>query len=309
MPQTHPKLALECPKSALNCPNPTKFSLNPQNVPQNPQGRAGFSAGASNLLLRDKESLNKGIQTQNGPGGALGAPEFQSQILCPLGSCSRKSLPGGEKGGFHPKSQLGFARTWGELLGTHFWGEKWNSRVGTALSSLGRSGKGKGGCGYTKSWETSRSDGTRTSWEPALGGKEGKTGLGGKKMRDLSPFRVKSGVLGQKLPVGMRNSCPHLLVPSMIVRRQSRNTSEKEPRSWQLWIEGKQQDWHNSRIFWEGFLGIWCCPKSAGIEGIWGEPSSPPPARVWRPGTAQTAGKWEKQQRTTLNHSPKKPSF
>lgn len=141
------------------------------------------------------------------------------------------------------------------------------------------------------------------------GEKREKRDWGGKKMRDLSPFGVKSGVLGQKLPVGMRNSCPHLLVPSMIVRRQSRNTSEKEPRSWQLWIEGKQRDWHNSRIFWEGFLGIWCCPKSAGIEGIWGEPSSPPPARVWRPGTAQTAGKWEKQQRTTLNHSPKKTSF
>ncbi|RLV62826.1 hypothetical protein DV515_00018903 [Chloebia gouldiae] len=168
-----------------------------------------------------KNHQMKGFEPKKGWEGRRELWNSNPKSFVPPGSRS-----GSRKRGISAQIPAGVCREgWGPPGNGFFWGEKQDFGVGTALSSLGRSGKEKGGCGYTKSWETSRSEGTSTSWEPALGGKKGEN------------FGVKSGILGGKAPWerGIRGCFRgHLLVPSMMVLRQRRNTSEKGLRSWQL---------------------------------------------------------------------------
>lgn len=200
---------------------------------------------------------------------------------------------GGKKGDFTPNPSWALPGGAGSSWEFIFWGGKAEFWGWYRFVLLGQVLEGEGRLWVHEIVGDIPERGHQDELAARTGGKEGKKKI----------FGVKSGAFGEKNPP-WGCSCAHLLVPSMMVLRQSLNTSEKEPRSWQLWIGAKPRDWHNFGVFW----GVWGCPKPAGIEGILGGSLLTSTCSCLASRNGPSCGKNGKKRQRTINH-PLKSSF
>lgn len=232
----------------------------------------------------------RGFKPKKGWEGAL---EFQTLVSF-WELLQEMAEMGGKKGDFTPNPSWALPGGAGSSWEFIFWGGKAEFWGWYRFVLLGQVLEGEGRLWVHEIVGDVPERGHQDELAARTGGKEGKKKI----------FGVKSGVFGEKNPP-WGCSCAHLLVPSMMVLRQSLNTSEKEPRSWQLWIGAKPRDWHNFGVFW----GVWGCPKPAGIEGILG--GLPPHLHLLVFGVQERPKLWKKWEKMAKNHksSPKKLIF